>query len=250
MLNKSPAFQFYPQDYLSSSSVAEMSLEEEGAYIRLLCYCWTVGSIPADPERCARLAGKGCTIAISTVVQRAFNGTSTDPQRLVHPRLEKEREKQLLHKQRASIAGKKSAVSRAASRDVKATKNGRSTERQRKVKSSSSSSDEDDFDTQSQVDQFGQFWAVCPKRVAIERARKAWIKATTIEKPDQIIDAMRVYAKSVVGKEPQYIAHPATWLNGQQWKDEPVKTKKDPFAYLDLPEAEQEALIRQEMFSP
>jgi uncharacterized protein YdaU (DUF1376 family) len=73
MSNKSPAFQFYPQDYLSSARVAEMSLEEEGAYIRLLCYCWTTGSIPADPERCARLIGKGCSTNVAEFVQRSFN---------------------------------------------------------------------------------------------------------------------------------------------------------------------------------
>lgn len=251
MSNKPPAFQFYPQDYLSSSAVAEMSLEEEGAYIRLLCYCWTVGSIPADPERCARLAGKGCTVAIATAVQRAFNGPSTDPLRLVHPRLEKEREKQLSYRMSASIAGKKSAELRAASRDTTKTKNGRSTTVQRKVNSSSSSSDEDvcDSSTETQVDQFGQFWSVCPKKVAIGRARKAWKKAVKVAQPDQIIEAMKRYAKTVVGKEPQYIAHPSTWLNGEQWTDETEKPK-DKFAFLKLPEAERDAFIRKEMFSP
>jgi uncharacterized protein YdaU (DUF1376 family) len=81
---KSPAFQFYVQDYLASSRVAEMTLEEEGVYIRLLCYCWSVGSIPADPERCAKLAGKGCSIETATNVQRSFNEHPTDAQRLVH----------------------------------------------------------------------------------------------------------------------------------------------------------------------
>jgi len=56
MSSKPPAFQFYPQDYLASTRVAEMTLEEEGVYIRLLCYCWSAGSIPKDPERCAKLA--------------------------------------------------------------------------------------------------------------------------------------------------------------------------------------------------
>ena len=113
MARKSPAFQFYPQDYLASARVAEMTLEEEGVYIRLLCYCWSSGSIPADPERCARLAGKGCSVETATVVQRSFNEHPTDTQRLVHDRLEIERENQRIRREQASSAGKKSADTRA-----------------------------------------------------------------------------------------------------------------------------------------
>jgi len=76
-MNRSPAFQFYPQDWLASAKVAEMTLEEEGAYIRLICYCWMTGSIPADPARCAKMVGKGCTVEVATAVQLAFNQIST-----------------------------------------------------------------------------------------------------------------------------------------------------------------------------
>ena len=110
---KSPAFQFYPTDYLASQRVQMMTLEEEGAYVRLLCYCWSSGSIPADPERCARLAGKGCSVETATVVQRSFNEHPTDGQRLVHDRLEIERENQRIRREQASSAGKKSAEIRS-----------------------------------------------------------------------------------------------------------------------------------------
>lgn len=159
MSSKPPAFQFYPQDYLASSRVAEMTLEEEGVYIRLLCYCWSTGSIPADPERCARLAGKGCTVATATVVQRSFNEHPTDPQRLVHDRLEIERENQRTRREQASSAGKKSAERRSKTQGETAdTKempakthdsNGRSTDVQRNLNpSSSSSSSSSDIETQ------------------------------------------------------------------------------------------------------
>ena len=39
-MGKSPAFQFYPNDWLSSPRITMMSPAEEGAYIRLLCYDW------------------------------------------------------------------------------------------------------------------------------------------------------------------------------------------------------------------
>lgn len=151
MAERAPAFQFYPQDWLACDKVAEMTLEEEGVYIRLLCYCWTVGSIPADPERCARLAGKGCSVETATSVQRAFNACSTDPQRLVHKRLEKERTKQAERREQQSEAGKRSAAARkkpvngvvapdSGSTSVEHPLNERSTSVQRKGNSSSSSS--------------------------------------------------------------------------------------------------------------
>jgi len=49
---KAPAFQFYAADWLADEAVSVMSLEEEGAYIRALCYCWREGSIPADEDNC------------------------------------------------------------------------------------------------------------------------------------------------------------------------------------------------------
>lgn len=221
MNQKAPAFQFYPQDYLSSARVAEMTLEEEGAYIRLLCYCWTTGSIPADPERCARLVGKGCSVSVITSVQRSFNVCSTNVQRMTHDRIEKEREKQLLRRIQTSEAGKKSAEIRAVSAVKKKTSNKRSTNVQRNLNPSSSSSDEDVcVSCESQVDQFDMFWAVCPRKTAKGNAKTAWLKAVKKNTPAEIIAGMERYAKSVKGTEAQYIAHPASWLNAERWLDE------------------------------
>jgi uncharacterized protein YdaU (DUF1376 family) len=49
-----PAFQFYPQDFLVGT--ADMTPEEVGAYIRLLCYQWAKGSLPNDQAKCAAMA--------------------------------------------------------------------------------------------------------------------------------------------------------------------------------------------------
>lgn len=232
MSQKSPAFQFYPQDYLSSARVAEMTLEEEGAYIRLLCYCWTTGSIPADAERCARLVGKGCSIDVITSVQRSFNVCSTNVQRMTHDRIEKEREKQHLRRLQTSEAGKKSAAIRAVNPKHKRTSNKRSTNVQRNVNPSSSSSDEDVCDSnQKQVDQFEQFWNACPRKTAKGNARAAWLKAIKKTSPDEIISGMLRYAKTTAGTEVNFIAHPATWLNGERWLDEhstPAKRARLP----------------------
>jgi len=51
---KAPAFQFYADDFLAGTS--DMSAEEVGGYIRLLCHQWTKGGIPNDPDRAGRMA--------------------------------------------------------------------------------------------------------------------------------------------------------------------------------------------------
>jgi uncharacterized protein YdaU (DUF1376 family) len=92
--NKSPAFQWYPKDILASARVQEMSLAEEGAYRRLLDYCWLNGSVPRDEKRCARLIGKGCTPETAKYVLEMFTVDPNDESRMIHDRLEIEREKQ------------------------------------------------------------------------------------------------------------------------------------------------------------
>lgn len=53
--SKSPAFQFYASDWLGSSRVRLMSLEERGAYITLLAIGWDEQGLPDDEVVIARL---------------------------------------------------------------------------------------------------------------------------------------------------------------------------------------------------
>lgn len=97
-----------------------MTLEEEGAYIRLLSYCWQHGSIPADPEAAARLIGKGASPALASKVLTMFQPPlqpdlpigSPVGVVLVHERLEAEKAKQIAWKTKSSEGGKKSAEKR------------------------------------------------------------------------------------------------------------------------------------------
>lgn len=81
-----------------------MSLAEEGAYRRLIDYCWLNETIPNDPTRCARLIGKGATTKIAKVCLEMFTQHPTDPSLMVHDRLEQEREKQRRNKEARRLA--------------------------------------------------------------------------------------------------------------------------------------------------
>lgn len=112
MSKSNPAFQFYPGDWLKSQRVALMSLEEEGAYIRLLCYCWTHGSIPSDTKQIRKLIGKKCQKTIVESVIRMFEINPENTETLIHPRLAEEKIKQVNFSKNQSLKGKRSSEKR------------------------------------------------------------------------------------------------------------------------------------------
>lgn len=123
MKERSPAFQWYPKDFLTSSRVALMNLAQQGAYVRLLNYQWLDGSIPEDLGDIARLCG-----AQEKEMQRlwpalapCFVPAADLPGRLVNLRLERERAAQREYRKKKSEAGTKGAHSRHKQKDGSAT---------------------------------------------------------------------------------------------------------------------------------
>src|SRR5258706_9467091 len=85
-MNKPPAFQFYPDDFMGGT--ADMTQAEVGAYILLLCHQWNRGSIPVEPER-QHMIAKG---PVSAHVLAKFKPSADGLLR--NERLERERQKQ------------------------------------------------------------------------------------------------------------------------------------------------------------
>lgn len=67
-------------------------------------------------------------------------------------------------------------------------------------------------------DRFAEFWSVYAHKVARGAAARAWVKAIKRAPPDRIISGAARYAAT---RNPQYVAHAATWLNAERWDDEP-----------------------------
>jgi hypothetical protein len=69
---------------------------------------------------------------------------------------------------------------------------------------------------------FESFWSVWPaeRRVAKRQALRAWGKVPGIDRnlPD-ILAAVERYKLTAQWKNPQYIPHPATFINRRQWQD-------------------------------
>ena len=91
---KSPAFQFYPKDFLSDEKQIRMSSAAVGIYVRLLCHCWIEQSLPSDERALAQLSGaplrelRAAWPSIAPCFEMNASG------RLENPRLVRERESQ------------------------------------------------------------------------------------------------------------------------------------------------------------
>lgn len=110
-MSKAPAFQFYAAEFLSDENVVLMTNQEVGCYIKLMAYCWREGSIPAEIPKIAKLCGEDSSAMAQLwiAIGSCFTVASDNSERLVHPRLEKERMKQKEHAEERSASGKKGA---------------------------------------------------------------------------------------------------------------------------------------------
>jgi uncharacterized protein YdaU (DUF1376 family) len=98
-MNNPPAFQFYPQDFLSDLNVRSMSLEEIGIYTLALCHCWIENGLPND----------------SRVVEGWFNQHPSVARcfyekdgKFRNKRLDLERQKQIIWREKSAAGGRKS----------------------------------------------------------------------------------------------------------------------------------------------
>lgn len=236
-----PAFQFYPADYLADANVQMMSLEDEGAYIRLLCYCWREGSIPDDDEALKKLT-KGGSTNLRRVVQECFVPDPSNPGRLIHKRLDEERRKQLDWREKSRQGGVKSGSSRRSvlkggSTTVEAERlKGGSRVVEPKANSSSSSSSSynplvrppngsvSKKAFSETIGAFERFWQAYPKRYNRMDAEHAFFE---VHGPDHIQDMLQAidwqkHSDEWRKNDGQFIPQPGNWLRDHRWEDVPV----------------------------
>lgn len=91
------------------------------------------------------------------------------------------------------------------------TRHKRANQKNRYNRNTSSSTDAEEFEN----------WYACyPRKTARGAAEKAFRTARKTADLETLVNAAWKYAKQVQGKDPQYIKHPASWLNGKCWLDE------------------------------
>jgi uncharacterized protein YdaU (DUF1376 family) len=97
--HKSPAFQFYVQDFVAGT--IDFTALEIGAYLLLLCRQWDKGELPNDPEKLKTIGRCGIEV-IQVVIEKFEVG---DDGKLRNARLEKIRSEQEANRKAKSKAG-------------------------------------------------------------------------------------------------------------------------------------------------
>lgn len=69
------------------------------------------------------------------------------------------------------------------------------------------------------TDEFESFWQAYPRKLNCSKlmAFKAWQKIPPDDRI-QIILCLPIFVRLCVGKDEQFIPHPATWLNQRRWE--------------------------------
>jgi uncharacterized protein YdaU (DUF1376 family) len=104
---RSPAFQFYPREFVGDLDVAALTLEEVGFYTLLLCYAWLKDGLPADMPRLARALRVAPSKFDKLWVVIGEKFPVAPDGRLRNERQEEEREKQRRHREERSLSGRK-----------------------------------------------------------------------------------------------------------------------------------------------
>ena len=112
---QSPAFQFYPKDWLSDDRVMAMTPAQRGCYVQLLATCWLAVKLPDDPVALANISGVSELFFSAEIWPAVGACFQRDGKFLRHKRLDEERRKQRVFRKRASSAGQAAAKQRLES---------------------------------------------------------------------------------------------------------------------------------------
>lgn len=75
--------------------------------------------------------------------------------------------------------------------------------------------------SKSSQSSFDTFWKIYPRKIGKGNARTAFEKALKKAPLERILARAEAFARRCQYKDPQFIPHPATWLNQERWDDEP-----------------------------
>ncbi len=79
---------------------------------------------------------------------------------------------------------------------------------------------------------FESWWEHVPRKIGKGQARRAFNTARKKADLKTLIAGIKKFTESVRNEDAEFIAHPATWLNGERWLDEPPPRKKASWEYI------------------
>jgi uncharacterized protein YdaU (DUF1376 family) len=230
-MNKPPAFQFYPDDFIGG--VADMTQSEVGAYILLLCQQWNRGSIPVEPDR-QQLLAKG---SVSEHVLAKFEKSSDGMLR--NERMEKERAKQAAFREKQREKGIKSGIARGTTVEPRLNHGSQPVEPSGQPEPQPNTNSPSPSPSPSPKEKKEGFvfcpvheqqkavaeeiYQAYPLKVSKPTALRAIRKAMQDICPACLLGIVQAYAAQRKGNETEVpsVPHPATWFNQQRFNDAP-----------------------------
>lgn len=219
-----PYFPMYPSDFEAKTS--HLTLEEDGAYNRLLRLSWmTPGcSLPDDPAWIARRMRVDLATYERVVAPLLVEFFYRAERRVRNPKLTE------IHHESVTKHAKRVDAGKKGGRPAKALKTNETGQSNAKAMPKQP---EPEPDSKKEIgkpisrapDGFDEFWQAVPRKIAKPKAQQAYAKAMRKTDARTLIAAMRRYAESRIGEDPKYTAHPASWLNAGRWEDEPDQPK-------------------------
>jgi len=221
-----PYLPLYVSDY--EADTAHLTIEEDGAYMRLLRLCWrTPGcSIPDDPQwiaRRLRVSMADYERLINPIIDEFFQ---REKARLFNPRLMREKARIEDTSRKRSDAGKKGG------RPANAPKTNKKDESPDKANGKHLEL-ELEPELEPEVKErtsngFDAFWSSWPNKVSKAAAQKAWGKLKPSEREEAARLALSWFTAWRSRNRDASPIHPASYLNGKRWTDQilpPASTK-------------------------
>lgn len=219
-MGKNPAVLFYTSDFLSGTIL--MNYEDKGRYISLLCLQHQI-----YPDRIPE--NHMISVCLSLDNQAAKKFIKDEKGYYYNERMEQEIKKRISFCE--SRSNNKSGRPEKKSYDSTHDKS----HDNHMLLHMENDNDNDNKDIKKRIKedkelrekQISDIYAAYPKKVGKGQAIKAIGSALNKCEFQKLLDHVKKYALSVVGKDTQFIPHPATWFNGLRWEDqEEVKTEK------------------------
>lgn len=235
-----PALPLWTDAYLADTD--HLTLVEHGAYFRLLMLMWRSPScrIPNDPNwiiRRLRIDLDTFENVVKPVIDEFCTSTGNwITQKRLSEEIEYLRENSKTQSARAKSRWKKEkGACRAnaggtSSADAQSMPPARTRHRSGNAPTPTPtptpqeelSLDRSDSQSTDDEDEFELWYRDYPRKVGRGQAERAFKTALKLASFEDLVVGRDRYAAQVDGKDPQFIKHPATWLNGKCWLDEDV----------------------------
>lgn len=211
-----PYFNLYPTDFEAKTS--HLSLEEDGAYNRLLRLCWMMPgtSLPDDDAwimRRMRVDQETFNRVVKVVLSEFFERRDG---RVSNARMNREFDKSSTGHERRVLAGRAGGKAKALKTNNTESSNAKAMPKQPEPEPEPY---KEDLGKPKSL-AFSEFWTCWPNKTAKAAAEKAW---RALSQPDRISAAENAapwfddWRKRHPDASP---IHPATYLNKKRWTDE------------------------------